>query len=145
MMLRALLIFCTTTFAYPQMMKLSDFGKKEIFVGGKKIAVYWADNKREYEQGLMNVTHLSSNEGMMFVFNREEFRIFWMKDTKIPLSIGFFDKNKRLLQTIEMVPEKNPQKDPTLYRSEKPAQYVLEMNKGWFQKNKIKVGARLEF
>lgn len=144
-MILALLLFCLNAKASTAMLTLEQFGKKQIQVDGKKITAYTADTVSEIRQGLMQVKHLGTNEGMLFIFDSEEPRVFWMKDTLIPLSIGFFDKNKRLLETLEMTPHKSPHTSPVLYHSKKPAQYVLEMNANWFLKNKIKVGSRLSF
>lgn len=53
-----------------------------------------------------------------------------MKDTLIPLDIYFYDKDKNLVdKVINMRPE-NETKDPMMYRSKTPAQYVLEVNHG---------------
>lgn len=140
----ALIIFSNSIFA-AEFLSLERFGKKTIHVGDKKISAYIADEDREHAQGLMKVKKLEANEGMLFIFNRAETRVFWMKNTEIPLSIAFFDKHKKLLETLEMVPESPLHKNPTLYQSQQPAQYVLEMNANWFRKNKIKVGSTLKF
>ena len=130
-------------FAADNFLTLEQFGKKEVRLANKKITVYIADEGKEHEQGLMKIKELPVDGGMLFIFPYEEIRTFWMKNTEIPLSIGFFDKNKKLMQILEMTPESPLRKEPTLYRSNKPAQYVLEMNRGWYEKNKIKVGSTL--
>ena len=133
------------SFAMDDFLTLEQFGKKDIQLGHKKIMAYIADNSKEHAQGLMKVKSLPADVGMLFIFSSEETRTFWMKNTEIPLAIGFFDKNKKLLQILEMAPESPLRKEPILYTSDKPAQFVLEMNKDWFTKNKIKVGSRLGF
>lgn len=144
-MILFLLLFCLNLNASTTMLPLEQFGKKEIQLDGKKITAYIADNPDEQRQGLMQVKSLGPNEGMLFIFDFERPQTFWMKNTLISLSIGFFDKNKRLLETLEMTPHKNLISEPVLYQSKRPAQYVLEMNANWFSKNKIKVGSRLSF
>ncbi len=67
---------------------------------------------------------------MLFVFRSEKNQTFWMKDTLIPLDIYFYDKNNNLVdKVINMRPE-NETKDPMMYHSKAPAQYVLEVNHG---------------
>ena len=144
-MLIKILFYVGFIFAQDPHLKLEAFGKKEVTIGGKKITVYLADEVHEHAQGLMKVKSLPTNTGMLFVFPKEEIRTFWMKNTEIPLAIGFFSKDRKLLQVVEMTPEKSPLYDPKVYQSDKPAQYALEMNARWFEKNKIKVGSRLEF
>lgn len=138
-----ILLLANLLFAADTFLTLEQFGKKEAKLAHKKISVYIADESKEHEQGLMKIKELPMDTGMLFIFSSEEPRTFWMKNTEIPLAIGFFDKNKKLLQILEMTPESPLRKEPILYSSNKPAQYVLEMNKGWFEKNKIKVGSTL--
>ncbi|HPI39170.1 MAG TPA: DUF192 domain-containing protein [Pseudobdellovibrionaceae bacterium] len=117
--------------------------KKWIEVGNKKIKVAIASSPLERAQGLMYVTHLPSNEGMLFEFDEIQVLSFWMKNTRIDLSIAFFDDNKKLINLHEMkTPTNKKQKDSelNLYKSLKPARYALEMEKGWFKKNQIKTG-----
>lgn len=140
-----LIFLLSLSLAMDDFLTLEQFGKKDMKLGNKKITAYIADNSKEHAQGLMKVKSLPEDVGMLFIFSSEEPRTFWMKNTEIPLSIGFFDKNKKLLQILEMTPESPLRKEPVLYTSDKPAQFVLEMNKDWFTKNKIKVGSRLGF
>jgi uncharacterized membrane protein (UPF0127 family) len=70
---------------------------------------------------------------------------FWMKNTRIPLSIAYIDANRAIIDIQDMVPASDIEKFPPSYPSKKPAQYALEMNLGWFVKNKIKVGDKINF
>ncbi|WP_413583079.1 DUF192 domain-containing protein [Bdellovibrio sp. HCB288] len=121
------------------------FPKKKVVVGGKTLTVEVATTVEQQAQGLMSRAHLGPDEGMLFVFSNEETRFFWMKNTLIDLSIGFFNKDGKLIDIQEMKSGKGLA-DTALpsYASSNPAKYALEMNKGWFEKNKIKVGAKLK-
>ncbi|HVK62522.1 MAG TPA: DUF192 domain-containing protein [Bdellovibrionales bacterium] len=123
------------------------YEKKQIKLDGKIIDVEIADTADRQRQGLMFRKSLASNAGMLFVFQYEEPRGFWMKNTLIPLAIGYFDANKKLVDIQEMVPAVMGTRDHLLktYESAKPAMYALEMNKGWFAQNKVKVGSHFEF
>jgi uncharacterized membrane protein (UPF0127 family) len=61
-----------------------------------------ATAKAEQEIGLSNRTELDTDSGMLFVFNSDVSTCFWMKDTYVPLTIGFVNKQGKLLQTIDM-------------------------------------------
>jgi uncharacterized membrane protein (UPF0127 family) len=61
----------------------------------------------------------------------------------IPLSIGYFDANRKLIGTYEMAPGAKDEVQPKTYPSNGDALYALEMNKGWFVKRKITVGTEL--
>jgi uncharacterized membrane protein (UPF0127 family) len=56
-----------------------------------------------------------------------------MKNTLIPLSIGYFNEDMLLIETYDMKPNQTRE----VYNSSKPALYALEVNLGWFAKNKI--------
>jgi uncharacterized membrane protein (UPF0127 family) len=120
------------------------FATKEITVGGKKLSVAIADSNQKRLYGLMNRSSWGSWQGMLFIFDEEAPRVFWMKNTKLPLSIGFFNKNKVLLNIEDMNPPKSVfQKEVDRAFSKNNAQYALEVPKGWFRKNNIKVGSQL--
>ncbi len=56
-------------------------------------------------------------------------RIFWMKDTYIPLDIYFYDAQGNLVDVARNMRPQNETKDPMLFRS-KPAQFVVEVLSG---------------
>lgn len=115
------------------------FSKQKIKVGKIKLTVEIADTDEKRAQGLMNRKKLEADSGMLFIFPDERPRGFWMKNTFVPLSIGYFDKSMRLKKIIDMEPQPGVADfDLTVYSSEFPAQYALEMPKGWFKEKKIK-------
>ena len=123
----------------------SMFEKKKIAINNIVIDVEIAETPEQHNQGLMNRDKLPENQGMLFVFQSPEIRSFWMKNTFIDLSIGYFDKNKVLFQVLDMKGTSLVEKNFPSYVSSGPAQYALEMTKGWFQKQKIKPGDKFEW
>jgi uncharacterized membrane protein (UPF0127 family) len=122
----------------------AEYKKVKLTVGGKTIDVFLADNDERRERGLMFTHEIAPNTGMLFIFEQEQPLAFWMKNTLIPLSIGFFNKEGVLVDVQEMtVPASIMDQRPPSYPSKKPAMYALEMNKNWFTSNKIKPGAKL--
>ena len=119
--------------------------KKEwIQVGPEKILVELALTSKEQSQGLMFRHELPADSGMLFVFKEERPLNFWMKNTFIPLSIGYFDAKGKLIDIQEMRPVTSEMETPSTYPSQGPASFALEMNPGWFEKHHIKVGAYLK-
>jgi YVTN family beta-propeller protein len=100
------------------------------------------DELDEYARGLMFRQHLPLNAGMLFAYNNEEPRTFWMKNTLIPLDMIFLDSNSKIVDIFENVPPCEQEQCPT-YPSEQPAQYVLEVNAGFVNEKDIKIGDRL--
>lgn len=87
----------------------------------------------------MPPTRLPEDQGMLFVYKREEMISFWMKNTTIPLSIAFIDKKGVIKEIKDMEPGSRAS-----VRPKKPAQYALEVNRGWFTRNGVKVGDKLK-
>lgn len=124
-----------------------DLGKEhstaKLKIGEKIIEAYVADTEAKREKGLMHVTAIPENQGMIFVFEDEQPLAFWMKNTLIPLSIGYFNNKAELIDIQEMSVPSLMEERPPNYPSKAPARLALEMNKGWFSRHRIKVGAKL--
>jgi len=111
-------------------------GEKSI-----KINAEIADDYEEKTKGLMFREKLNENEGMLFIFDDEDYQTFWMKNTLIPLDIIFIDKNLEIVDIKNAVPCKD---EPcALYKSSKPAKHVLEVNGNFTAKKDIRIGDRI--
>lgn len=142
----AVLVLATLFASLPLLAKDSGLPMMQIKVGNKTLQVEIADNDQARQKGLMFRTQLKVDHGMLFVFPRPRALSFWTKNTFIPLSIGFFDKNFRLINVEKMQPLKSVMdQNINHYLSKGPAILALEVNKGWFETNKIKPGARITF
>ncbi len=91
------------------------------------------------EKGLMNRTYLAPDSGMVFVFPSDTQTPFWMKDTLIPLSIAWISSDGTIVEIQDMQPEtENLHYPAKLYR------YAIEANQGYYQKNGIVAGDKVE-
>ena len=97
-----------------------------------------AASPMERQIGLMHRPSMPANHGMLFIFEEPGAHCFWMKNTLLPLSIAFLAEDGSIVNIDEMQPQ-------TLdsHCSKKPVRFVLEMNKGWFDKRAIKPGAKI--
>jgi uncharacterized membrane protein (UPF0127 family) len=85
----------------------------------------------EIQYGLMNRTSLDADRGMLFAFNQDAPRSFWMKNTLIPLDMLFFDAKGEFVNVAEDAqPCKVADVDCPIYSSTGDAKYVLETNAG---------------
>lgn len=109
--------------------------------GGERVEleVEIADDWAEQQRGLMERTELAENAGMLFVFEREQPRSFWMKNTLIPLSIAYIDSDGRIIDIQDMEPL-----DESSHPSAEPARYALEVNQGFYEERGIEVGDTVE-
>jgi uncharacterized membrane protein (UPF0127 family) len=100
-----------------------------------------ADSEAARQQGLMGRTSLEDNAGMAFIFFEETTAGFWMKNTLIPLSIAFFDKNGKIVKILDMDP---CEKDPCpVYDPGVPYFGALEVNQGAFDEWGVSPGDRI--
>ncbi len=107
-------------------------------VDQQKISVEVADTEETRQKGLMNRHEMKPDHGMLFIFDQSRVLNFWMKNTFIPLSIGFFDENCRLVQKLEMTEVASEMEEPkATYSSGKSALMALEMNKDWFKNSQV--------
>ena len=117
------------------------FKKSQIKIKNKTLQIELAETQEQHSYGLMNREHLAENTGMLFVFDGEEQRFFWMKNTFINLSIAYFDKHKKIIDIQDMkAATSSLDENLPSYPSKGKAKYALEVNQGWFEKNNIKVG-----
>ena len=91
--------------------------------------------------GLSHREYLPANRGMLFVYPEPEILTFWMKDTRIPLSIAFIDAAGRIVSIQKM----NPFPITADHVSPLPARYALEVNQGWFEVNSVGTGIVFTF
>ncbi len=103
------------------------------------IDIELADTQEKRVRGLMFREHMKENQGMLFVFPREEYQSFWMKNTILPLDMIFVNK-KREIVTIHK--NTTPYSEQT-YPSTEPAIYVIEVNAGFTDKYGIKTGDKI--
>jgi uncharacterized membrane protein (UPF0127 family) len=117
----------------------------QIQVGKKKATVEIAKTEESHTQGLMNRDGLEPNSGMLFIFEKPQILAFWMKNTKIPLSIAFFDEDQRLINIATMSPLPPDAASYPKYLSSRPACYALEMPQDWFQDSDLEPSMKFSF
>ncbi|MEO8367460.1 MAG: DUF192 domain-containing protein [Pseudoxanthomonas sp.] len=111
---------------------------------GQRYKVEVADDDAERARGLMFRDELATGSGMIFIHDREEPQAYWMKNTKIPLDILYFDNARKLVAQQRDVPPCSAGDACPPYPSNAPARYVLELNAGEAAKLKLENGAELK-
>ena len=110
-----------------------------VHIGQATLHTEIASTPREGEIGLMYRRSMPDNDGMLFVLP-EGTATFWMKNTLIPLSIAFLDKNGTILELHDM-----KAMDETITRSDSDhVAYAIEANLHWFDLNGIKPGMKID-
>lgn len=103
-----------------------------------------ADTPKKAEKGLMFVKQLPPDQGMLFVFDGEEERFFWMKNTWVDLDILFLDEQGKINQLHQRVPRTyayTPRAEIPVVRGE--GKYVVELAAGTAQRHGLKLADKL--
>jgi uncharacterized protein len=98
-----------------------------------------ADTPQTSANGLMFRDSLPEDHGMLFIFDEPETASFWMRNTKIPLSIAYIDSTARILEIKSLKPL---DETPVASASGKVA-FALEVNEGWFARHGVATGAKI--
>ena len=109
----------------------AEFLKKELLISNsdnelKYFTVEVANNDKLRSLGFMGRTDIPEGTGMLFIWNDEAYRNFWMKNTPSSLDIIFFDKNGNFINVHENTIPYSLDNIPSL----KPSKYVLELIAG---------------
>ena len=116
----------------------SDKECSSISIEKVNLCVELAISQREKSKGLMYRKDLSNSDGMLFIWKNEGKRCMWMKNTYIPLDLGFFGEDMTLIEVKEL----SPRSLDSVCSSE-PAKYAIELSKGWFSSHNIKNNSKL--
>ena len=118
-------------FTFYSLLSFAEFPEKEILIANsygeiKKFNVEIADNNETRSKGFMWRENIPDGTGMLFVWKKEVYRNFWMKNTPTSLDILFFDGDGKFLNVVEKT---KPFSLDNIQSSE-PSQYVLELMAG---------------
>ncbi len=103
----------------------------EALITGQIFQLEVVSTPAERARGLMGQQRIPDDYAMLFVFDSEATRTFWMKGTLIPLDILFLDSNGVVVDVQTMTPQPGaPDGELVVYRSAAPARYAMEMNAG---------------
>ena len=104
-----------------------------------------ADTQEERQTGLMYITSLPEDDGMLFVLGEPRNVSMWMKNVEIPLDMIFVDENLRVVNIEEASIElpDTPDSEMTRYHSDLPVIYVIEANRGFCSTHGIEPGTEV--
>ncbi len=114
-----------------------------VEVGGARYAVEIADDDEERARGLMFREQMAQGAGMLFIHESEVPQAYWMKNTKIPLDILYFNDARKLVSQQRDVPPCSLGDGCPPYPSAAPARFVLELNAGEAARLNLSDGAEL--
>lgn len=112
----------------------------DVGVGGQTVRLQLAVEGPEHQRGLMFREQLGPDEGMLFLFPAPQRMSFWMKNTVLPLDIGYFDGAGVLREIYPLY----PRDERAVASRRSDLRFALEMNQGWYARRGLKPGAQLD-
>jgi uncharacterized protein len=104
-------------------------GDENVQINSHKLTVQVASTPQAQTRGLGGLLCISSNEGMLFVFDNPGQYKFWMKDMRFPIDMIWISSgHKAVVVEEDVLPSTYHSKNPFFINpQDKPAQYVLEL------------------
>lgn len=119
-------------------------GKVVFSEQGLTINVEIAKTLEQRSRGLMQRKFLAENDGMLFVFEQEGIQRVWMKNTLLDLDIVFVSRQGRVVSLVKGL-KPCVQSNCKIYQSTENATYMLEVNEGVIDEQKISLGQKVLF
>lgn len=121
------------TFERSQLVVMNSTGIRHTF------DVYLATTFEQQRRGLMFVRSLPQKTGMLFIYDGEDIRSMWMKNTYLSLDIIFARADGTVIQVVHDTEPLSLRSMP----SREPVKFVLELNAGVARRLRIGPGSRL--
>ncbi len=110
-----------------------------VVFGSDTVRAEVANTPATRSQGLMNRDAVPDGTGMLFVFDNEAIRSFWMQNTFVALDVAWIDADFRIVDIQQMEPESSD-----IHDGARPAMFALEVRQGWFAEKGVEVGDRCQ-
>lgn len=116
-------------------------------IGNQTITVEVARTPEEITRGLSDRVSMPQNHGMLFILPKTGRQTFWMIHCYFDIDLAYIDESGTIQEIITM--KKEPYNTPPSLLRRYPSKsdkikYALEMNGGWFKRNGVAAGERLD-
>ena len=127
-----------------------DVSEEQIILpSGQIIQIRLAVSSEEKIQGLSGIPDdkFADDEGMLFVYEQDDYKLFWMPDTYFDLDIFFLDENMKVLDVERNVPHHPGREEPPAIARTRSifSRHVLEMRADSELAKNIDVGDQLKW
>jgi hypothetical protein len=114
-----------------------------VKIGDTTVKAEVADTYLKRMKGLMFKKNMPENEGMLFVFDKEDYYSFWMMNMSIPIDMIWINSAK---EVIDITKNAQPCRISCgSYQPKEKVLYVLEVNANFVDRHGVKIGSKLEF
>ena len=137
------MLFLTLAISLKKEDKLAPINSRTYFpisIGGHELQLQLALSPSEKKKGLMHRDSLAKDHGMLFLFDYPNQVSFWMRNTRIPLDIAYFDASGRLKEVHPLYPFD----ETSVMSSSREILIAVETNQKWFAQKSIRAGALID-
>ncbi|MFP6855127.1 MAG: DUF192 domain-containing protein, partial [Opitutales bacterium] len=110
-----------------------------IGIGKNTLRLQVVITPEERALGLMHRKSLAERHGMLFLSEKPERQSFWMKNTWLPLDIGFFAADGELLEVQKL----HPHVERSVKSRTDKALFAIELNRNAYRDANIEIGEKL--
>lgn len=100
-------------------------GSPIVHIGTIPLQVLVADTPELRQQGLSGRDSLGDVQGMLFIFDENDYHGIWMKDMKFPIDVIWIDESLTVVSVTENL---QPSSYPKIFEPPKPVRYIIETN-----------------
>jgi hypothetical protein len=111
-------------------------------INGHVFSLYLATTAQEQEVGLAKFNKIDKNQGMLFIFQKQDYYSFWMKNMQFSIDIIFINKDK-VVDIFQKIPVSENNNNLPIYKTREKADKVLEINSGLSEEYGIKIGTEV--
>ena len=115
-------------------------GRTTVHLDGRPLSVSIADTPSAREVGLGGREALAPDEGMLFVFPKDDTYGFWMRGMRFSIDIIWLSGEGVVVNMKQNV---SPATYPHVFEPSVPARYVLELPAGYAERYTVRLGSRL--
>ncbi len=120
---------------------------KNIKIGEKEYKLEVVTTSEDLRKGLSKFENIEEYQGMLFIFDTPGRWSIWMKDMKFNIDIIFLKQNNEVVTVFQNVKFETHENvfQYRKYLPELDSKYVIELKEGEIEKNKIKLGDKINF
>ena len=117
-----------------------------VTIAGEVFTLDVARTPREHADGLSDRPGLDASGGMLFIYQADQVRTFWMRHCLVPLDLVFLDASGRVVSwhTMPVEPYDTPPSELTRYSSGEPCRFAIELRAGTVDRLALGVGDRVD-
>jgi uncharacterized membrane protein (UPF0127 family) len=112
--------------------------KATIRIEGAQLDVFVAETPDQLSEGLQAVDEIAEGEGMLFVWDEPDDRVFEIKDVVYALDVIFVAEDGRVVGIEQLEPGSSD-----VASAGEPVLWVVETRAGWAEENGVIEGSRL--